>query len=257
MIDLDKKNSIQLWDEKKKIIILSDLEGATEYSAAHFIELAQEAIDSNDKFTVALSGGSTPKKIYSILSKKYKSAIDWSKVFLFFSDERMVPMDHPDSNYKMAMDAGLSTLAIPKDQIFPMATDKDIKKCVEAYEKQIEEHVGPDLFDLVMLGVGEDGHTASLFPETEALEVHKKAVVSNFVPHKASWRITLTFNCINNSSHICFYVLGTSKQDIVQRIFQPPKKSPILPAELVGSEMNPSLWILDEAAAAKLLKSIS
>lgn len=254
MIDIHKKETIQSWDERKTIVILSSIYKAVEYAATHFISIAKKAIEKNDKCTIALSGGSTPKKIYQYLNKTFHDAIDWSKVFLFFSDERAVPLDHPQSNYKMAMEAGFSSLPIPKEQIFPMPYHEDnYPQGAEEYEKILETHLEDNLFDLVMLGVGEDGHTASLFPETKGLEVQKRAVCANFVPQKASWRMTLTFDCINNSSNICFYAFGEEKKEVLKKIFHPSSKSPILPAEQIGTSSNPALWIVDEAAAKDLL----
>ncbi len=237
------------WDERREILVPGNKEETISFAAEHFIQLAQEAIKEQGKFTVALSGGSTPKAIYQKLYEKYRSKIDWSKVYLFWSDERCVPPTDPESNYHMAMTAGLEKLAIPKHHIFRMETEGDLAKKPEEYERIIERHVGPDLFDLVMLGVGEDGHTASLFPETDALKVQGKAVAANFVPQKHSWRLPLTFDCINNSSHTVLYVLGKSKREIVQRILRPPHKGPILPAELVGTNQQKALWILDLEAS--------
>lgn len=247
---------IQNWDERRDLIILENKEKAIQFSIDEFLRIASIAIGENGKFTVALSGGSTPKAIYEGLYSKGKKALDWSKVWLFWSDERAVPPTDPESNFKMAMEAGFNKLPIPKSQIFRMEAEGKIKEKAQEYEKIIEAHVGPDLFDLVMLGMGEDGHTASLFPETEALKVQGQAVTANFVPQKNSWRMTLTFDCINNSSHIQFYVFGPSKKEMVKRILLPPSKAPILPAELVGTLEQKALWILDEGSAEDLLIAI-
>lgn len=241
------------WDERREIVVPGNKEETIAFAAEHFARLAKEKIQKQGKFTVALSGGSTPKAIYQRLSEHYKSKVDWSKVYLFWSDERCVPPTDPESNYHMAMSAGLEKLGIPKHHIFRMETEGDLAKKAEEYERIIEKHVGPDLFDLVMLGMGEDGHTASLFPDTDALRVQGKAVSVHFVPQKHSWRMTLTFDCINNSSHIVFYVLGKSKKEMVQRILKPPSKGPILPAELVGTNQQKALWILDLEASEGLL----
>ncbi len=258
MIDIHQKETIQDWDERKKIIILPSVNEAVEFAATHFITTAKKAIEKKGKFTVALSGGSTPKKIYQRLNKNYHSSIDWTKVFLFFGDERAVPLDHPQSNYHMAMEAGFSSLPIPDGQIFPMPFhEENYPDGAEEYEKILDQYLDDNLFDLVMLGVGEDGHTASLFPNTKGLEVQKRAVCANFVPQKASWRMTLTFDCINNSSNICFYAFGEGKKEILKKIFLPSSKSPILPAEQIGTPESPALWVVDEEAAKELLESIS
>ncbi|HSW73318.1 MAG TPA: 6-phosphogluconolactonase [Chlamydiales bacterium] len=246
---------IKNWDERRDIVILENKEKAISFSADQFLSIAKNAIQENDKFTVALSGGSTPKAIYEEVYAKGKN-LDWSKVWLFWSDERAVPPTDPDSNYRMAMDSCFGKLPIPKKQIFRMEAEGDIRKKAKEYEKIIETHVGPDLFDLVMLGMGEDGHTASLFPETEALTIQGEAVAPNFVPKKNSFRMTLTFDCINNSSHISFYVFGAAKKEMVKRILLPPPKAPILPSELVGTTQQKALWILDQAAAEDLMIAI-
>ena len=248
-----EKRKMLSWDERRKILVPGNERETLFYAAKEFADLAIYYIQKKDRFTVALSGGSTPKKIYQKLLSEYAKKVDWKKVWLFFSDERALPPDDPNNNYHMAMQAGFSQLPIPKNQIFRMPAEKDIQKGAEEYEKVIEEYVGTDLFDLVMLGMGEDGHTASLFPETAALNISGKAVCANFVPHKDSWRMTLTFDCINNSSNIRLYVLGSSKEKMVEKVFHPAKDSPILPVERVGSLDTPVLWILDDLAAKALL----
>lgn len=245
---------IQSWDERRDVFIGQTKEEAIEFAVHHFLQIAKKAIAEEGKFTVALSGGSTPKAMYELLCHKYKDQIDWSKVWLFWSDERSVPPTDPDSNYHMAMKAGFANVPIPKSHIFRMEAEKDIALKAEEYEKNIDKHLGPDLFDLVMLGMGEDGHTASLFPDTKGLQVQKKAVIANFIPQKNTWRMTLSFDCINNSSHICFYVLGSAKKEMVKRILNPPPKVPILPAELIGTESQKALWIMDLDAASDLIK---
>lgn len=246
---------IKSFDERRDLIILENKEKAISFSIDEFLKIAKDAIQENDKFTVALSGGSTPKAIYEGVYAKGRNSLDWSKVWLFFGDERAVPPTDPDSNYHMAMQA-FGKLPIPKHQIFRMEAEGDIRKKAKEYEKIIETHVGPDLFDLVMLGMGEDGHVASLFPETEALKIQGEAVAANFVPQKNSFRMTLTFDCINNSSHIHLYVFGSAKKEMVKRVLMPPSKAPILPAELVGTSAQKALWILDQDAAEDLLIAI-
>jgi 6-phosphogluconolactonase len=253
---MKEDQNIKSWDKKKNWIVLDNETDFVSFAARDFIQKAAQSIDQKDAFFVALSGGSTPRKVYQTLYKEHKNDIDWSKVFLFFSDERVVPLDHPESNYHMAMEAGFAHLPIPKKNIFPMNTEKTPQESAEKYNTTIDEITGEDLFDLVLLGVGEDGHTASLFPETKGLSQSAVAACANFVPQKSSWRITLTFDCINASSSIVFYASGAKKQEILEKIFYPKKNNPIFPAECVGTEDNPALWIMDKAAAKKLLASI-
>jgi len=253
---LDPKSSqIQSIDDKRDIIIPGNKEKTIDFASDHFLKTAMEAIEKKGKFSAALSGGSTPKAIFENLCRApYQSKLDWEKVWLFWSDERKAEPTDPDSNYRMAMDAGLKDMPIPKDQIFRMRAEKDIIDEANEYEKLLDEHLGEDLFDLVMLGMGEDGHTASLFPETKALTIFDKKVVANFVDKKNTWRMTLTFSCINKSSKICFYVMGESKQKMVKRILQPPPKSASLPSQQIGTTQNKALWILDNSAALALFE---
>lgn len=189
-----------------------------------FIDLAHQAIKERGQFTVALSGGSTPKAIYQTLSQKPK-ALDWGRVFLFWSDERSVPPDHPDSNYRMAMEH-LGKLPILEEHIFRMHAENDIEVNAAAYEHVIKAKTD-GIFDLVMLGMGEDGHTASLFPGTEALKITDRLVVPNYIPHLDSWRMTLTFPCINAARTICVYVLGEKKRARLKEVLAGENDFPI------------------------------
>lgn len=237
-------------DDTKSLIVPGSKKETILFCAYHFIMLAQENINNYGQFSVALSGGSTPKAIFSLItSSPYKEQIDWSKVFLFWSDERSVSPDDPDSNYHMAMHAGFNSVPIPKDHIFRMEAEQNIEQNAKKYENLIEEKLGSDLFDLVMLGMGDDGHTASLFPETEALNIEDRLVVSNHVPQKDTDRMTLTYPCINRSQNICIYVLGSNKQQMVKNILQEKQTYPI---SKIGSSETKALWILDTDAALML-----
>lgn len=239
---------LKSWDSRRDYIILESEEKAVEFAFEHWLHLAKRSIQQRGRFAVALSGGSTPKAIYrKLLSAKEK--IDWTRVWLFWSDERAVPPDHPDSNYRMAMENGFDKLPIPPSQIFRMIAEKDIEKNALDYEEKIQQILGRNLFDLVMLGIGPDGHSASLFPDTKALEAdEKRLVVSNYVPQKKCWRMTFTFPCINQSFHSTFYALGKEKKEIVKKVFSAPILSPF-PASKVGTEEHKALWVLDSEAA--------
>lgn len=229
---------------ERKITILPTKEEALAYSANQWIATAKEAIQKQGSFSVALSGGSTPHGIYRLLVDK---ELDWEKVWLFFSDERAVPLDHPDSNYRMAMEAGLGSLPIPKSQIFPMIGTGDLEANALDYEKILKERGGS--FDLMMLGMGDDGHTASLFPKTHALHTPGRLVVSNFLPEKNVWRLTVTYECINASQKTVLYVLGKSKAPMIKKVFLGPYIPDELPVQKVGTETHPALFILDQEAA--------
>lgn len=238
------------WSETRNIAIPGDESTTIEFCAQHFVYCAKQAIDHHDAFFVALSGGSTPKAIYHLLSTRYAEAIPWSKVYLFWSDERSVPPTHPDSNYLMAMNSGLKTLPIPPSQIFRMQAEDHIKEHAKAYEQLIQKTLHNQTFDLIMLGMGEDGHTASLFPNTEALQERKHDVVANYIPQKSTWRMTMTFKCINEASNIAVYVLGEPKKEMIKAIFHEKDKDLLPPSALVGSKEHPALWILDKGSSS-------
>lgn len=241
-------HQVNPFDNRRNLFIGQDTKEAIGFATSHWIHSAQQAIQQRGKFAVALSGGSTPKAIYQELS--HVKDLDWSKVYLFWSDERSTPPTHPDSNYKMAMES-FGKLPIPPNQIFRMQAEDHIEQNAKDYEAKIRRYLGNHLFDLVMLGVGEDGHTASLFPNTEALKVEDRLVVPNYVEAHKTWRMTFTFSCINQSAKTAFYALGASKQTIVPQVLSAPIQSPY-PASRIGTAEHPALWILDQAAASKI-----
>ena len=245
------KNTPLPFDERRELYIGETEEETLHFAALHWIHAAQRSIQQRGRFAVALSGGSTPKAIYAALVKRSEiDKIDWSKVWLFWSDERAVPATHPDSNYRMAMES-FGKVPIPPSQIFPMQAGTDIERSARRYEEEIRRHLDKHLFDLVMLGLGEDGHTASLFPGTKALAAEEKLVAANYLPEKKIWRMTLTFPCINQSRHIALYALGSAKQAIVPQVLEAAILSP-WPASRIGTPESKALWILDSAAAAKI-----
>ncbi len=245
--------SIQSFDERRDILIFDTTEEAIEFSVEHFIQKANLAILNHGFFSVALSGGSTPKAIFKKLCEKENATkIDYSKILLFWSDERDVPLDDAESNYKTAMDAGFKTLNIPEDHIFPMRKTGDLEFDAKTYEGLIATILPSKQFDLVMLGMGDDGHTASLFPDTAGLDIEDRPVIVNFVPEKKSYRLSLTFSCINHAKEILIYVLGKSKADMVAKVFHEPFNKSKLPIQAVGTKKTKSLWLLDKDAASLL-----
>lgn len=246
---------IKPWDERRDLLIPGDFSGTLLLCLRHFVSVYQQALKEHGSFFVALSGGSTPQELYRHLcSSPYKEQIDWSKVYLFWSDERSVPPDHPESNYKQAMDAGFALMPIPKSQVHRMEAETEIEAHALNYEKKIHEQLKGRPFDLVLLGLGEDGHTASLFPHTEALKTKERLVVANFIPQKNSWRMTFTFECINQAAHIAVYVLGANKKYILKEVLKTPYQFERYPIQKVGTKENKALFIVDEAAAALLLE---
>ncbi len=235
---------LKSWDVRRDYIIPGDAKKTVEFAAQHWLHSAERAIQKRGRFAVALSGGSTPKAIYqNLISQK----LDWSKIWLFWSDERAVPPNHPDSNYQMCMEF-FQKVPIPSSQIFRMIAETDIEKNARDYEEKIRHVLGNHLFDLVMLGVGEDGHTASLFPNTKGLEINQRLAIANYISEKKSWRMTLTFDCINESFHSVIYVIGSQKQFITSKVLNAAIISEY-PASRIGTPANKALWILDSEAA--------
>lgn len=247
------KNSIRAYDDRRDIAIPGDAEDAVTFSVEQFIAIAKESIASRGVFTVALSGGSTPKAIYEKLADpKYNKRVDWEKVWLFWSDERCVPPNNPESNYFMAMHAGFSKVPIPKTNIFRMHAEIDVEQGAEKYEEVILGCVPMAEFDLVMLGMGEDGHTASLFPQTHGLHSAERLVVANYIPQKDTWRMTLTFKCINAARHISVYIMGKSKAAMLKHILTAPYQPDELPIQRIGTPTHKALFILDKDAANEI-----
>lgn len=241
--------TIEPWDNRRSIVVPGNSQETIQFAKDHWIHSAKRSIQQRGRFAVALSGGSTPKAIYEQLSSEKE--LEWDKVFLFWSDERSVPPDHPDSNYHMAMESGLKNLPIPPDQIFRMAAEINPEANARDYEDKIRRILDKHLFDLVMLGVGDDGHTASLFPNSTALDIEDRLVAAEFIPEKKSWRMTLTFRAIVESSACVIYALGTPKAQIVRTVLDAPIISPY-PASRIGTPQQKALWILDRDAAANL-----
>ena len=230
------------WDERRDLIVLKTHEEAISFAVEHWIHSSQRAIQQRGSFTVALSGGSTPKAIYEKLAQS--NSIEWDKIYLFWSDERAVPPTDPESNYHMASLTGL-TKKIPSSQIFRMKGENNIEKNSKEYDEQLRRHLTQHNLDLVMLGIGEDGHTASLFPDTAALDVSDQLVAANHVPQKNTWRMTFTYPAIHKASRIAIYALGSSKRSIIQKVLNAPILSP-WPASRIGTPEHKALWILDQ-----------
>jgi len=244
---------IHSWDQRRDLLIPGDEPATIDVCVRHFITSCRRATEEHGAFFVALSGGSTPKAVYKLLcSPPYSDKIDWKKVWLFWGDERSVPPTDPDNNYKMAMDAGFGKMPIPKEQIFRMKAEDKIEVNALAYENALKGALQNRPLDLVILGMGEDGHTASLFPQTDGLKAKNRLVVANYVPQKNTWRMTLTFEAINSAQNIAIYVIGASKRQTLKEVFQSEQQVERYPIQFIGTKENKALWILDEQAAAEL-----
>lgn len=240
---------------KHKLHIFDSKDDLLDALVEKFHHLAQQSIAQHGRFMVSLSGGSTPIPFYERLAKPEESGlIDWSRVYVFIGDERCVPLDHPDSNYKMICQTVLSKVPIPEKNYFPLhAPDVDPKAAALAYEETIKKEFGQALpvFDLMFMGLGPDGHTASLFPDTPALSETRRLVTENFAPSQKMWRITMTLPLINNSEHIIFMVEGHDKAKVLKLVTEPGSE---LPAQLVRSKERPIEWFIDQEAAAEIEK---
>jgi 6-phosphogluconolactonase len=239
-----------------EIKIVPDAAALNRVAAAEFASAANSAIAEHGWFSVALSGGHTPRTVYELLSVEYKTALSWEKVHIFFGDERDVPPDHPDSNYRMANEALLSKVPIPAGNIHRIRTELDPEAAAKDYEEQIHaqfglKNNGLPRFDLILLGLGPDGHTASLFPGTAALKETSRLVVLNWVEKLNTFRITLTFPVLNHAAEDLFLVSGPDKAQILKAVLG-PQSTVGYPAQRVRPESGRLLWLFDQDAA-KLL----
>lgn len=238
-----------------RVVVLSDPDALAEESAAVFARLADSAIRDHGAFRVALSGGSTPRAMYERLARSpHADEIDWPNVQVFFSDERFVPLTSDESNFHLAHEFLLSHVTIPERFVHPYATD-DIppEESAGLYEEGIRRVFQTPLdktpeFDLILLGIGGDGHTASLFPETAALSVRDRLVTANYVPKMSSWRLTFTYPLINAANNVAFLVQGEDKAERVRQVMEGDGQ---LPAARVRPRGR-LLWLLDRAAASRL-----
>jgi 6-phosphogluconolactonase len=222
--------------------------------AAHFVRIANESVAANGKFSVALSGGSSPKKLYELLASFYSGQVAWEKVYFFFGDERNVPQTHPDSNYLMAKKALFDPLHIGASNIFAVDTSLPPNEAAQKYEEEIETFFddGELSFDLILLGLGDNSHTASLFPFTPVLHDRTPGVKDVFLPDQQVYRITLNAPLINEAQHIAFLVYGEGKAIAVHHVLEDDEDIEDFPAQLIEPIVGEIQWFLDTAAAAML-----
>ncbi|WP_285008925.1 6-phosphogluconolactonase [Pedobacter faecalis] len=220
----------------------------------YIAEIASNAIAENGRFNFVLTGGNSPKALYELLATEHKDRIDWTKVYFFFGDERNVMPDHESYNGLMAKRALLDPLQIPEDHIFYVNTKLAPEKAAIEYTKAIINHfAGEDLaFDLVLLGMGDDAHTASLFPETTILKNRQAEVDSVFVDKLSTYRISFTAPLINKAKNIAFLVFGEGKAEAVKKVIEGKKDTEHCPAQLIDPIDGSTTWFLDSAAAGLL-----
>ena len=244
-----------------EIRILPDANAVAQTAAAEFVKLAREALQRKGTFMVALSGGSTPKTLYSLLAerteKRVGPEIPWAQIHLFFGDERHVPPDHSDSNYRMANESMISKVPIPTQNVHRVhAENKDAAAAAADYDKtlvkvfNISENQVPR-FDLILLGMGPDGHTASLFPGSSGVQELSKRVVANWVPKFNSFRVTFTRPVLNNAAEVLLLVCGADKAPALSEVMGSGDPN-TYPVKYVQPDEGKLIWLLDRAAAGRL-----
>jgi 6-phosphogluconolactonase len=241
-----------------EVHIVADAAQLADDAARFFAEHAAEAIATRGVFRVALSGGSTPRALYRKLAAAPAGAIDWAHVHLFFGDERPVPPEHAESNYRMVKEALLSHAPIPEANVHRIRAEMpDATEAADAYAQdvrtafQIKTGEWPR-FDLALLGMGPDGHTASLFPETPVLHERSRIASAVWVPSMQTWRVTLTPPVFNHARTVLFLVSGSDKAETLHAVLDGPIDTDRLPAQLIAPTHGTVHWLVDQPAAARL-----
>lgn len=237
------------------VVVASDLDALSREAAELFIRLSQASIAAHGRFTAALSGGSTPRMFYTLLgADNYRRAVEWDKVHLFWADERIVPPDHPKSSFKLAFETFISSVSLSAENIHRIRGEKDAETAAREYVKDIRDLFGTEgmpAFDLVILGVGEDGHTASLFPGSSALAEGNRLAVPVHRDRPDHDRVTLTLPVLNNALHVLFLASGKNKAYVLHDILEKGNRNKY-PAGLVKPVHGNLRWLIDTEAASKL-----
>lgn len=243
-----------------RYFVAGDAASLAERAARQIVETAEQAVAARGRARIAISGGSTPKPAFRLLgdpAKPWRARMPWDRIELFWVDERCVPPDHPDSNYRMTREALLDHAPLTPAQIFRMEGELDPEEGAARYESGLRnafrlEGAETPVFDLIQLGMGPDGHTASLFPHTAALDELGRLSVANHVLNKDAWRITLTWPVINHARHVFFLIGGAEKAAILREVFLGPREVERLPSQLIRPSSGILTLILDKAAASLL-----
>lgn len=230
------------------------------FAAQHFVEQAEQAIAARGVARIAISGGSTPRATFQVLAdaaQPWRESMPWSKLDLWWVDERCVPPGDPDSNYRMTREAMLDQVPLPPAQIHRIEGELDPEAAAARYESELRnsfrlEGAEVPRFDVVQLGIGPDGHTASLFPHTQALYELGRLAVANRVEAKDAWRVTLTSPVINRASHVFFLIAGADKAQVLKEVFTGPRDPERLPSQMIKPAGGILTLLLDRAAAALL-----
>ena len=225
--------------------------GAAEYITT----LAEERVQTRGRFTIALAGGSTPRRLYETLaSPPYAERLTWERCVFFWSDERCVPPDHSESNYLLAKEALLDRVPVLERNVHRMRGEAPPSEAAEEYQRVLRQAFDESTpsIDLVLLGLGSDGHTASLFPGTDALQEKQRLVVANWIPRLEAHRLTFTLPLLNAATEVAFLVTDESKAEVVQQVLQPAEGASAPPAALVQPASGKLHWFLSKAAASRL-----
>jgi 6-phosphogluconolactonase len=246
---------------QRRIKVLEDQTALAREAAVEFTDVALNAVAERGVFAVALSGGSTPKVMYSLLADdvEFSSRLPWDRMHFFWGDERYVPLDSPESNFRMVHEALLSKVPVPVENVHRVKTElgpaadvaEDYQRVLEAFFAK--ERNGIPRFDLVLLGMGPDGHTASLFPGTSALAETERLVVANWVEKFQTYRITITLPVINNAAHVMFIVGGPDKAEMLSKVIGNQAESTAFPSQLVQPHDGELIWLVDRDAAKLLI----
>jgi 6-phosphogluconolactonase len=233
---------------------LPDNAALAQAAAQEFHKAAEAAVQERGRFSVALSGGNTPRTVYSLLASEHKQ-LPWDRIHVFFGDERHVPPDHPDSNFRMATESLLSKVPIPEKNVHRIHAELDAEAAAAEYDQQLVNffHLGNlemPRFDLIFLGIGPDGHTASLFPGSNALNETSRRVVANWVEKFKTFRITFTFPVLNHAAEVVFLVSGADKAQILSEVLRPGVQK--YPAQGVQPKNGRLLWLVDQDAGSLL-----
>lgn len=227
--------------------------------AERVVTISESAIAARGRFVVCLAGGSTPRSAYELMTtQEYTSLIDWSNAYVFWGDERCVPPESTDSNARMVRETLLNHVPVPINHIYRIHGELPPIQAAEQYDQTLREffrnrmNSGKPRFDLVLLGLGADAHTASLFPGTTALREEKRWAVANHVPSLNAWRVTLTAPALNAAANVIFLVSGADKAETVKSVLESPANPEQLPAQMINPPDGRLVWLLDEPAASRL-----
>jgi 6-phosphogluconolactonase len=232
------------------IQVVVDAPAIAVVAAEKIISLANTAISQRGSFSIALSGGSTPKTLFQLLATdSYSKRIDWKSWRIYFGDERCVPPIHPDSNFRMASEALLDHVPIPPDHIHRMKGEIEPQEAAIEYGQRLKQNFGDGGLDVILLGMGDDGHTASLFPHTAALGETSHRCVANYVEKLGVWRITMTAPFINRARQVIVMVSGAAKAKRIDQVLQGPSDPQTFPIQMIDPVEGELLWLMDAAAA--------